>query len=139
MKFLKLRYLIFVVGENEAIDMEIDPSDDKDDKARIADLERQLEELKKKNLKQSVQMEAVEKILLPDQIERLTLPETSNVPWSEEMLDKSIQAYASMHSTCYEYCRKNILCPRLMPTKRTLQRKLAKVPCGAGLFAVSCK
>ena len=78
-------------------------------------------------------MEAVEKILLPDQIERLTLPETSNVPWSEEMLDKSIQAYASMHSTGYNYCRKNILSPRLMPSKRTLQRKLATVPCEAGL------
>ena len=113
------------------MDIETALSHNKD--ARLAELEMQVQQLKEQNLKQAESLEAVGKVLHPDQVKRLTSTKTFNGPWSQEMLDKSIQAYAAMHSTGYNYCRNKILSPRLMPSKRTLQRQLAKIPCEAGL------
>ena len=59
----------------EAMETEIETPDDRD--THIAELEKQVKDLKRKNLKYEVKMEAVEKILLPDQMETLTLPKDS--------------------------------------------------------------
>ena len=97
----------------------------KKQREEIENKERQRNEL-------SSQMTAVKKFLNPDQIRRLTLSETTTAPWSDETLEKSIRTYAKMHGSGYNYLRKHVLTKNLLPSKRTLQRKLSQISVEGG-------
>ena len=74
--------------------------------------------------------EALNTFLTEDQQKRLT--SDSNIHWSDKSYDIAIQGYAAMHSKGYNFCRNHILTPRLLPHPRSIQYKLAKVPCEPG-------
>ena len=114
----------------DVAEVELQESDNKD--ARIIQLEAELDMMRRENMKYKFQMEGLGEVLHQDQIKKLSLPKSSKFHWSAEMYDKSIQAYAAMHSKGYEFCRQNILTPRLLPAKRSIQRHLAKIPVEPG-------
>ena len=100
--------------------------------ARIIQLEAELDMMKRQNMKYVVQDKALDAFLTPDQKKRLVTPKSSNFHWSDKMYDRAIQGYAAMHSKGYNFCRENILTPRLLPPIRSIQYKLAQVPCLPG-------
>ena len=97
--------------------------------ARIVQLEAELDKMKRENMEYKFHLEKVSEVLHPDQMKRLISP---NCHWSDGMYDIAIQGYAAMHSKGYNFCREKILIPSLLPHQRSIQRKLAKVPCEPG-------
>ena len=100
--------------------------------ARIIQLEAELDMMKRQNMQYVVQDKALDAFLTPDQKKRLVTPKSSNFHWSDKMYDRAIQGYAAMHSKGYNFCRSKILIPSLLPHQRSIQRKLAQVPCLPG-------
>ena len=113
---------------SDTVEVEVKETDNRD--ARIIQLEAELELMKRKNMKYVGIEEALDKFLTKDQQKRLT--SDSNIHWSDESWDKAIQGYAAMHSKGYNFCRDHMLTPRLLPHPRSIQYKLAKVPCEPG-------
>ena len=97
--------------------------------ARIIQLEAELDKVKRENMKYEFHFEKLSEVLHPDQMKRLISP---NCHWSDGMYDIAIQGYAAMHSKGYNFCRSKILIPSLLPHQRSIQMKLAKVPCEPG-------
>ena len=110
------------------VEVEVKETDNRD--ARIIQLEAELELMKRKNMKYVGIEEALNKFLTEDQQKRLT--SDKNIHWSDKSYDIAIQGYAAMHSKGYNFCREKILIPSLLPHQRSIQRKLAKVPCEPG-------
>jgi hypothetical protein len=117
-----------VTEVSDTVEVEVKETDNRD--ARIIQLEAELELMKRKNMKYVGIEEALDKFLTKDQQKRLT--SDSNIHWSDKSWDIAIQAYAAMHSKGYNFCRNHILTPRLLPHPRSIQYKLAKVPCEPG-------
>ena len=103
----------------------------KEQKEELEDQRKQMEAMKEKNNKLSLQVEKVSEFLTPDQMRRLTLPEGSHPPWSDESLEMFIRWLARLHGR-YDYVRGHIFPKRLVAARRVLQKKLTKVSCGAG-------
>ena len=97
--------------------------------ARIIQLEAELDKVKREKMEYKFHLEKVSEVLHPDQMKRLISP---NCHWSDGMYDIAIQGYAAMHSKGYNFCRSKILIPSLLPHQRSIQRKLAQVPCEPG-------
>ena len=121
-----------IIDELEDLDIlpaevEVSETDNRD--ARIIQLEAELDKLKRENMKYVFHFEKISEVLHPDQMKRLISP---NCHWSDGMYDVAIQGYAAMHSKGYNFCRSKILVPRLLPHQRSIQMKLAKVPCEPG-------
>ena len=97
----------------------------------LEDQKKEMEAMKEKNNKLSLQVDKVSEFLTPDQMRRLTLPEGSHPPWSDESLEMFIRWLARLHGR-YDYVRGHIFPKRLVAARRVLQKKLTKVSCGAG-------
>ena len=109
------------------MEVEIRETDNRD--ARIIQLEAELDKVKREKMEYKFHLEKVSEVLHPDQMKRLISP---NCHWSDGMYDIAIQGYAAMHSKGYNFCRSKILIPSLLPHQRSIQRKLAQVPCEPG-------
>ena len=97
----------------------------------LEDQKKEMEAMKEKNNKLSLQVDKVSQFLTPDQMRRLTLPEGSHPPWSDDSIEMFIRWLARLHGS-YDYVRGHIFPKNLVATRRCLQKKLTKVSCGAG-------
>jgi hypothetical protein len=90
---------------------------------RIGDLEHE-------NHEQSVKLEGAKKCLNDDQMTKLTLPESSTMHWSDETIEKCIQALLRMHNSGYRFLLHELGYPGC--SIPTILRKLRKAVIEAG-------
>ena len=91
--------------------------------AKIVDLEHE-------NHEQSVKLVGAKKVLNDDQMKKLTLPESSTMHWSDETIDKCIEALMRMHNSGYRFLLEELGYPGC--SIPTILRKLRKAVIEAG-------
>ena len=91
--------------------------------SKIGDLEHE-------NREQSVKLEGAKKVLNDDQFKKLTLPDSSTMHWSDETIEKCIQALLRMHNTGYRFLLEELGYPGC--SIPTILRKLRKAVIEAG-------
>ena len=119
-------------AENEALKASLKIANDKiaEQQAMLSEKEARIGDLEHENREQSVKLEGAKKVFNDDQMTKLTLPESSTMHWSDETIEKCVQALMRMHNTGYRFLLNELGYPGC--SIPTILRKLRKAVIEAG-------
>ena len=91
-----------------------------------------IEQLERQQIREKLEFEKVTRFLKEDQVQKLSLPSTSKMQWSDDTLMDSIHLYYKIGGRAYEYLRTKKKFP--LPSISTLKKHLRLVKCKPGVL-----